>query len=300
MVPFIVFIICLIALIIGSYTDIKTREVPDWINYGLIFTGVGISLIFSIIKNDFYILFSSIIGLTLMFGIACLMFYTGQWGGGDSKMLMALGALIGIPIRFSVQETLYLWMQEMPFLFSFLLYAFVIGGIYGFLWSSALAVKKRKEFFADIKMRLSERSVFKIKIILLCLVILSFMVLFIADNLQIKILVFSITLTFIILYYLYFFVKSVESVCMIKMVAPERLTEGDWINKEIKVAGKYIAGPKDLGVSKQQIAKLIALKKRNKITLVEVKEGVPFVPSFLIAFLLSYFIGLGWLVVMVF
>ena len=41
--------IAFFALLIGSYTDIKTREVPDWINFGLIGTGFGINLLFSLI-----------------------------------------------------------------------------------------------------------------------------------------------------------------------------------------------------------------------------------------------------------
>ena len=44
-------IIAFVALIAGSYTDIKKREVPDWISLGLIFVGLGARLIYS--NNDF-------------------------------------------------------------------------------------------------------------------------------------------------------------------------------------------------------------------------------------------------------
>ncbi|GIU69536.1 MAG: hypothetical protein KatS3mg002_0772 [Candidatus Woesearchaeota archaeon] len=46
---------------------------------------------------------------------------------------------------------------------------------------------------------------------------------------------------------------------------------------------KYITGPKDLGISKEQIE----LLKKSKIKKVLVKEGIPFIPAFLIAFILT-------------
>ena len=38
-----------IVLLVGSYTDFKTREVPDWVNFGLIGIGFGINLLFTIV-----------------------------------------------------------------------------------------------------------------------------------------------------------------------------------------------------------------------------------------------------------
>ena len=42
MIP-VLYLIALIALIIASYTDIKTREVPDWLNFSLILVNLVIS-----------------------------------------------------------------------------------------------------------------------------------------------------------------------------------------------------------------------------------------------------------------
>jgi len=76
---------------------------------------------------------------------------------------------------------------------------------------------------------------------------------------------------------------------MLKYVEPKELTEGDWIAKDIKVKGEYITGPKDLGIEKKQINKLIKFYKLGKIKKVLIKEGIPFVPSFLLAFIVTYF-----------
>ena len=69
------------------------------------------------------------------------------------------------------------------------------------------------------------------------------------------------------------------------------LTPGDWIVNDIRIGGKKIYSTKDLGVSEEQIKKLKFLKQRGKIKQILVKEGVPFVPSFLMAFVVTLFVG---------
>ena len=72
----ILLIIALIALIIGTYTDIKTREVPDWLNYSLIFIGLGGRLIFSLVKFDFSYLIEGLLGFVLFLVLAGFGFLT--------------------------------------------------------------------------------------------------------------------------------------------------------------------------------------------------------------------------------
>ncbi len=78
---------------------------------------------------------------------------------------------------------------------------------------------------------------------------------------------------------------------MIKAVRPAELTEGDWIVNNVKVGGKYICGPKDLGIEKKQIRKLVKFYKQKKIKKILIKEGIPFVPSFFVAYVLSLVFG---------
>ena len=89
-------VIILVALIVGSITDFKKREVPDALNYSLIAIGIAFGLISSIFTWSPWPVLSSIGGLAGGYLFGALMFYTGQWGGGDSKMMMALGALLGL------------------------------------------------------------------------------------------------------------------------------------------------------------------------------------------------------------
>ena len=277
MLPIIISFIVIIVLIIASITDIKTREVPDWINFSLIPLGIGINLIWSLATNNWNFIIFSLTGFIALFIIALLMFYTGQWGGGDSKMLMGLGALIGL--KLSLDSTLI----------SFLINIVIVGSLYGLIWSIIISFKNRKKFIKEVKK--STKQIIKIRrIMLIWFIILLISALFIKD-VAIKILVILLTIFIYASFYLFIFIKAVEKSCMLKYVKPTEVTEGDWIAKKIFVNKKYIAGPKDLGIEKKQLKKLINYYKKGKIKRVLIKIGIPFVPSFLIAYLITLWIG---------
>ena len=100
-----------------------------------------------------------------------------------------------------------------------------------------------------------------------------------------------LAIVLVLTFYLWIAVKAVESSCMLKYVKPQQLTEGDWIAKDVKVSGKYITGPKDLGIEKKKIRKLIELYKKGKVKKILIKEGIPFVPSFFIAYVITLAYG---------
>ena len=277
----ITFALSLIVLLIGSITDLKTREVPDWVNYGLISAGIGLNLLFTVIYQTPSFIINSLVGLIIFFGIAYLMFYMGQWGGGDSKMIMGLGAAIGINVGSFSSE----------FLFGFLINALFAGAIYGLLWSFYLAYKNRQKFRKEFKKVLSQEKSEKIKWIILALTILSVIVFFIIKINYIKILVLSFAFMVLTTFYLWAFVRAIEKSSMYKLVEPSKLTEGDWIVKDIYYRKEYITGPKDLGIEKKQIRRLIELYNKKKVGKILIKEGIPFVPSFFVAYVITLMYG---------
>ena len=215
------------------------------------------------------------------------MFYTGQWGGGDSKMLMGLGAMIGFDV-FSIKS---------QFLAGFFINALFAGAAYGLLWSIYLAFRNRKKFSNEFRKFLSGRKIMKLKYYLVAIVALAAAVSFIVHDIAIRMMMLSLALVALLTFYMWAFVKAIEKSSMYKSVEPYKLTEGDWIVNDVIVNKKYITGPRDLGISKVQIRKLIELYKRKKVKRILIKEGIPFVPSFLIAFLITFFFGnpLMWL-----
>ena len=269
-----------LVLLIASYTDIKTREVPDWVNFGFIGAGFGINLIFSVIYWEISFIVASIIGFGIFFILACIMFYAGQWGGGDSKILMGLGAMIGIDI-----------FSKNFFLVWFLINALLIGALYGILWSVFSILKNRKKFYKSFKKGLSNKKVQNTKKILLAVFIILVLLAVLVPDKFIKFTLFYLAIVLVLTFYLWVAVKAVENACMLKYVTPKQLTEGDWIAKDVKIDGKYITGPKDLGIEKKQIKKLIALYKKRKVKKILIKEGIPFVPSFFVAYVVTLIFG---------
>ena len=281
----IVVAVCLAGLAAGTYTDLRTREVPDWINYALIFSGLGIAGIYSLAFSAGSFFIESLTGLAVCFAIAMLMYYTGQWGGGDSKMIMGLGALIGLK-AWPLEE----WLFVPPFLLTFMAYTLIVGAVYGLAWSAALAYRHRKSFLQEFRKNNSRKDIRMGKKIMIAVIAAGLAGSFFVPA-DLRFLLLSVLLLAAATLYLFIFIKSVEKCCMLKRLTPERLTPGDWIAEEVKIKGKLICGPKDLGITKEQIDQL--LKHRNQVRSVLVKEGVPFVPSFLIAFILTWALGGG-------
>ena len=185
-----------ISLVIASITDIKTREVPDWLNYGLIIFGLGSRLIYSIALLDISFFLYGLAGFFVFFVIANLMFYSAQWGGGDSKLLMGLGAVIGLNFNF----------REMPFLLIFWINLILIGAIYGLFWSFVLAFKNKNKFLRDFRERIKKSAKIRRFLLIICLTVLlsTLFIDFITTRVLLVILVFSSLL----IYYISIFVKS--------------------------------------------------------------------------------------------
>jgi len=274
-------IIGLIALIIASIFDIKSREVPDWLNYSLIGFAIGSSLILSIYHGYAHLLVNSLLGLALGLIIGLLMFYTGQWGGGDSKLIIGLSALIGL----GVSDFGY----GIPLLIIFLINILLVGAIYGLIFSLVKALLNFKEFKQAAEKRLRSKQVFVMRIILL-IICISALIFFFATRSIESVVFFLLALALFIFFYIWAFVSVVEKTCMIKQVKVKDLTEGDWVISNVVKNKKIILKPSRIGVTLKQIA----LLKKHRIRKVIIKIGVPFVPSFLIAYVFTFAIG-NWL-----
>lgn len=275
----ILFGVTLVGLIIATITDLKTREVPDWLSYGLIGVGLGLNLLFSVVYRNYWFFVNSLVGFVLFLIVALVMFYAGQWGGGDSKVLMGLGALMGLDVKF----------VRFPFLINFLINILLVGAIYGLIWSLVLMFRNWKDFFKEFRKRSHSVEMIKLRTYVFVFTFLMLILFLFTRGTIFSFLFLGFLLMILLTFYLWVFVKAIEKVCMIKAVTPDKLTEGDWIVKDIRYKGKYICGPKDLGIEKKQIRELVKLYRLRRIKEVLIKEGIPFVPSFLIAYIVSLF-----------
>tara|TARA_Y100000310_G_scaffold218438_1_gene219732 strand:- start:8198 stop:9043 length:846 start_codon:yes stop_codon:yes gene_type:complete len=272
-IDYILIAIGLFGLLIASLFDIKTREVPDWISYSLILSGLSLRLLYSLNTYIWSFLLVGVIGFLAMFLIGDLMYYTKQWGGGDTKILMGLGALYGTILG------------QKFFLLSLLVNILIVGAFYGLIWSIILAIINRKKFMEKLKKSIDKKKRFN-TLLLISILIIVLDILFI-KNYVIKAIIAIIFSLIILYYYLSIIVKAVEDSSLYKIVPVSKLTEGDWVSKNIRLRHRLIYRKDSLGIDKKQIN----LLKKSKIKRVEIKEGIPFIPSIFLATLATLLFG---------
>ncbi|MFH1248800.1 MAG: prepilin peptidase [archaeon] len=276
-------LITVIWLFFATIQDIKKREVANWLSFSLIIIALGIRAIASIISSKpYYFLFG--IGMTaIFFGVANILYYSRVFAGGDAKLLTALAAAFGtspVFINRQMDSLYYLIPFKIPFLATFMVNTLFVGSVYGLAFSIALSIrhftKFKKEFFIVVNQNKKKGVVF---------IIAGIGVLALNSTLlynEISIRIFTILL--LVFPFLFAYVKAVENACMIAVVQPSKLTEGDWIVEPVKI-GKKTIEPRFDGLTINEI-EMIKKAKKNVV----IKNGIPFVPVFFISLILSLFV----------
>ncbi len=265
--PFILLMVTtLIALAISSFVDIKKREVPDWISYGLLVSAFGMRAIISV-DSGWEIFLNGIFGFLLFFLLGSFFYYTNQWGGGDSKLLMAMGAVIGIAYPFNAESF------SLVFFFLLLLLS---GAVWGIAWMVYQAFHNYETFKKKWKEMLQEHKSMQ-------WIFLSFSMVFLLSIFLIPFFAYIFFLP-LLTFYLILFVNTVEKSCFYHFLPIDKLTPGDWLGKDIIVKRRMFMKRRTL--DEKDITALKALQKKGVISSVLIKEGVPFIPSFFISYAL--------------
>ena len=271
--------VSLVALIFATVVDIRIKEVPDWISYSLIISGVIIRLFHSIIFNDWFYLLYGLLGLSVTFLIGTILYRTNQWGGGDAKLLMGLGTTLATKPFFTPES-------NMPFISIIIIYIAITGAFYGIVWSIALIIKNRKNFITEFKSALKTGKIHIFQTTSLGISLVLIILVFFLDSRTLKTFTLGIALIAALYFYLYVAVKSIENVSFYKRIPIEKLVEGDWLAADVRVKNKTILSKKTT-IEKKHIIELKALNVRNVL----IKEGIPFVPPFLLGTILAILIG---------
>ncbi|HLC59609.1 MAG TPA: prepilin peptidase [archaeon] len=260
---------------IAGLWDLKTTEIPDLIPrtmtiIALIFWGV-----YSYLLHDYSFIINSVLVGGSLFAFGFLMYYAGQWGGGDAKLLSSTGFLI--PSGLGLSKLLF------PFALSYLVNVFLIGAVYMIGYAAVMALRDKKivkDFSYSVKS--SSKIMFGIPV----LIFLSFMAfnLFLSRNLGvIQSITFHIYNSLFIsilslgLMFTWKFALSVEKIGFKKKIPVSKVREGDVLE-----SFKYWEG-----ATKEQVARI---KKSGK-RFVVVKDGVRFGPVFPIALLFTIYVG---------
>jgi len=101
---------------------------------------------------------------------------------------------------------------------------------------------------------------------------------------EVSVIFLGVLIMLIPLFYIY--TKAIETSCMMVYIDPKNVSVGDWVVEEIKLPGKKTIKPHWEGLSEEQVS-LIKKYYKKKVL---VKQGIPFSPSFFLAFLVLIYV----------
>ena len=85
-------------LAIACYGEIRAHRIPNWLTLGGILLGLGSGFI----ENSFSGLWATALGLLVAGGVFLPFCLLGVVGGGDMKLMAAVGAIVGYPLALRV------------------------------------------------------------------------------------------------------------------------------------------------------------------------------------------------------
>ena len=269
--------IAFIGSLAAGLWDLKTTDIPDKIPHLMIVAGIAIAVAESALQSNYSILTTSLLSGVSLFAIGFLMYYFGQWGGGDAKILSAIGFLIpSIPSQFPGKTFL-------PFPLSFLFNVFLIGTVYMLLYAIIFALMNKKLvgiFIKDVK---EHQKVIYLgsAIIFVSFFFINYLISgYFLDysNLQLAV-TNSILLWFgtVFVYIVFKFAKVVQDHGFTKKIPISKLKVGDVLLKN-----KLFEG-----ITEKELKKL----KNSGKKFVYVKEGVRFGMAFPISLLFTIYFG---------
>ncbi len=270
-------------LVVSSINDIRFREVPDLLSWGLVVVALALRALFSFVYG-WELLVSGLIGFVICFAISLLLYYTDQWGGADSKLLAGMGAVIGVDFIFS-KLVLYLDLGTGFDILAFVLLLLFAGAFYSLIWSIGLAVTNHNRFIHEFRLLFYDsQGYFKSALVVFLIGIL----LGISKHWVFA----SFGLMVLLSYALFVGVVAVERGCFVQKRSILNLVEGDWLVEKVHGERGATIYPKTL--DHLDLKNLILWYGKGVVKTVTIKEGVPFVPAFLVAYVMLL-LQEGWM-----
>lgn len=282
MIEVLLFVVALVGSAAAGLFDLKTTEIPDKIPYLMIVIGVAGNIIQSYLIWSYWpLVYSAVVGLGFL-GFGFVMYYLGQWGGGDAKILSAIGFLI--PTYQSAKLIL-------PFSISFFFNVFLVGAVYMIVYAFSLSFINRNiwsSFLTDLRANAKMILIYNSALIV-TLMALGFIFTKFFDFLPLDIFaifVLTIWIASVGLFFMWKFIKSVEKIGFKKNIPVSKLKVGD--------VPDYFK--KWEGLTEKELKKIKSSGKKY----IWIKEGVRFAPAFPIALVFTLIYGDGILFLMKF
>lgn len=260
MLPSSILIFLFVLLVLASLEDLRIREVPDVLSYFLLAAGLLYAAYVSFLTADIQPIINSFGGViaTYLFGLALM--HMNMWGGGDTKLLMGIAAFITT------------WPPVDLVTYIFLI--FFLGAFYGLAWTKYLVFKHWKELTTkhpEIKNLpfFVAPIVIAIKILVFILIPEGYRILL---SVALSIVILSLATTYIL--------QKAQDILTIQNVDAKNLVLGDWLVEDVEVNDGTVY-PRNSGLTEQDLRRI----KQADVESVRVKYGIPFIPSFLVAYI---------------
>jgi Flp pilus assembly protein protease CpaA len=104
-----------VALVVWtSITDIRTRDVPGLATRSALFFAIILRIILALQQASWMPLIYGLLGVVVLGGTGYILYHYSLWGGGDFKLMLSLGALLGLndpffPLVFCIVGVCYLF-----------------------------------------------------------------------------------------------------------------------------------------------------------------------------------------------
>ena len=251
-------------IIFAVVQDLRSREIANWVTFSLIAFVLTYRAFFAVAIEDWRFFAYGVLGVLFFVALGYGFYYSRVFAGGDAKLLFGLGGIFPYDSfnSFGIYGL------------GFIILLFSAGILYTLIYSLFLIARNfdsfKKSFISEFKKR--RLWVYG------CLLVFIFLF-FVGDIFR------AYSWLVLIFPLVYFHARAVEASCMIKLTAPEILTEGDWLVSDVYVGQRVVKKT----IHGLNIEDILLLRRAGKKVLI--KFGVPFAPAFLIA-LLCYLIYL--------
>jgi preflagellin peptidase FlaK len=288
------FLTALAFFLVASYTDLKTREVPELLTTAMIALGLAMHAADSIMSVSLAPAISCIYMIVIAFLFSFFLYRIGAWAGGDVKLFTGLAAIL--PYYGSLDYFPFLvfaasFLAALPFAIAYISYFLITIKKLRKLVKPLLFTDFRRAVFSALYVAASYWItvltgvhwllaapivfvLYKARLFALPVIVIAIVFFFLSDHMSFLAYFASISaLSFTLFFGIHAF-KIARQHVLRRTIGTKQLREGDIPAEDIYFKGKRIADPKlARGLTIQELA-LVRRAKRQ----IKVKLSIPFVP----------------------
>ena len=247
--------IAIIGSSVAGLYDLKTTNMPDRFIISLAVLGLLFYASHGIATGEFSLLMNSILVGSIFTAFGALMYFTGQWGGGDGEMLAAIGFMLP-----SIAQ-------------DFFVNLFFIGALYTMIFAVGFGIYRKlyTDFFKELKGIINSSHI-------IFIALSSFVIYLFHPLLALLPVVLLLSIILIV------FLRFVEEKGFYRRISTKRLNVDDMLGEDIsslKLYKKHLRG-----LTKEEVLKI----RRNRTTIL-IREGVRFGPAFPLTLLFTLLYG---------